>query len=945
VASAGIEGATFVQGTGNYATRPGFSTFPTSSLTVDFFAQIDAANSDANTLVSYGTTAGNDNSFLVLAQQNNLVVYVNGVASTVSAPALFDHQWHHVAVTYNAATGHSDVYVDGVAAGGSNRSPAAIAAGGTFMLGQEQDSIGGSLDPNQSQIGGIASVNIWSRVLDATEVARAAGGVVALSDPSLVAAYHYNPTSHAFDDASGHGAGMTTVGDLPGRAGPDVVRSAIEQTSLDLKSTGLAISDVDAGATPVTVTLSVTEGQLAVAAGTSGATVSNSGTANVTLTGTVAQINALLSTDAASVVSYIDNSDTPSPSATLTLTVNDNGAAGAGGALSSIDTAIITITAVNDAPVVSGSVTGAATEDGSAVTLGALANASDPDTPVLAIVNIGALPAGVTYDGAAKTFTLDPTHAAYQSLAQGQQTTVTVGYAISDGVAPPAAASVSWTVIGTNDAPQTLDSLQSGTAGAGAVKVSFSGSDVDGSVASFKITDLPANGSLYADAGLTQLLSANSLVAASGNAGSVWFKPNSGFAGSTSFHFASVDNLGLVDATPATATVNIASGAEGVGIAAKASANLAASTVDVSGILGYGTPSLDRINIVYIVDSSGSVSSANFKTEIAGFKALTNSLIAQGVSTIANVTVVQFDTGSINQGNFTLGNVNAKLDSLTYTAGSSYYLSAFTTAYSALAAKPDGWDLIYFASDGTANPSASQDPTNYISQTIGGSGRSVSIETFGYLATSSAGQTALERWDTNHYTNVATTTNLGTTMSQSQIQAGANLGSLTLSVDNGPATSLVGTATYGPLGVNFSAAIHADLTDGIASRVVVSGLVNDAATALDPAVSRTAQTVLYVGDPGLATLFDIDSLDSQPAILRGFDADDRLDLDGALGVTLTAANASQYVSLSAFMDLDQDGVADDRMLYVDPTGSGHFAMAALQLIDPVGVSTVLDLLF
>ena len=41
----------------------------------------------------------------------------------------------------------------------------------------------------------------------------------------------------------------------------------------------------------------------------------------MTITGTVAQINALLNTDGTSTVSYIDNTDTPAASATLTLSM------------------------------------------------------------------------------------------------------------------------------------------------------------------------------------------------------------------------------------------------------------------------------------------------------------------------------------------------------------------------------------------------------------------------------------------------------------------------------------------------------------------------------------------------------------------------------------------------------------------------------------------------
>ena len=101
----------------------------------------------------------------------------------------------------------------------------------------------------------------------------------------------------------------------------------------------------------MTVTLSVTESTLTVTAGGSGAVVSNSGTSSVTITGTVTQINNLLSTDATSTVSYIDNIDAPSVSATLTLQVSDNGNTG-GGSLTNSDTATINLTAVNDAPVV-----------------------------------------------------------------------------------------------------------------------------------------------------------------------------------------------------------------------------------------------------------------------------------------------------------------------------------------------------------------------------------------------------------------------------------------------------------------------------------------------------------------------------------------------------------------------------------------------------------------
>ncbi|MEA1832339.1 VCBS domain-containing protein [Methylobacterium durans] len=108
----------------------------------------------------------------------------------------------------------------------------------------------------------------------------------------------------------------------------------------------------------------------------------------------------------------------------------------------------------NDVPVVSGPVTGAATEDAAAVSLSALANARDVDAgATLSVVNVPTtLPAGVSYDAATHSFTLDPAHSAYQSLAAGAQQTVSVDYGVSDGTATTTA-KATWTLTGINDAP------------------------------------------------------------------------------------------------------------------------------------------------------------------------------------------------------------------------------------------------------------------------------------------------------------------------------------------------------------------------------------------------------------------------------------------------------------------------------------------------------------
>jgi VCBS repeat-containing protein len=145
---------------------------------------------------------------------------------------------------------------------------------------------------------------------------------------------------------------VTAVNDAPIATITPATLSATEGVSLDLKANGLSISDVDANGGSVTVTLSVGEGTLNADVGNSGVLLLGSGTPSLTITGLVSQVNAFLGAiGSSSTLAYVDTSDTPAASTTLTLSVHDNGNSGAGGDLSSSDTATINITAVNDAPV------------------------------------------------------------------------------------------------------------------------------------------------------------------------------------------------------------------------------------------------------------------------------------------------------------------------------------------------------------------------------------------------------------------------------------------------------------------------------------------------------------------------------------------------------------------------------------------------------------------
>ena len=87
---------------------------------------------------------------------------------------LYDDTWQHVCLTWENTQGVMKLYKDGqFTEQVTNHATKnyALKAGGFLVLGQEQDSIGGGFDRNQTLHGRLASVNIWDKVLSESEIA------------------------------------------------------------------------------------------------------------------------------------------------------------------------------------------------------------------------------------------------------------------------------------------------------------------------------------------------------------------------------------------------------------------------------------------------------------------------------------------------------------------------------------------------------------------------------------------------------------------------------------------------------------------------------------------------------------------------------------------------------------------------------------------------------
>ena len=136
---------------------------------------------------------------------------------------------------------------------------------------------------------------------------------------------------------------VSAVNDAPKveLGGVTVPPAVVEGDPLVLNTTNgslIQISDVDAGASPVLVTLHVTTGNTVHVNTTAGVTIGTNDTNNVTLTGTVANINTAL--NGITYTAAIGFAPTPE---SLQITVNDQGNTGSGGAKSDTQSVAITV--------------------------------------------------------------------------------------------------------------------------------------------------------------------------------------------------------------------------------------------------------------------------------------------------------------------------------------------------------------------------------------------------------------------------------------------------------------------------------------------------------------------------------------------------------------------------------------------------------------------------
>ncbi|WP_077592468.1 tandem-95 repeat protein [Polaromonas sp. A23] len=392
---------------------------------------------------------------------------------------------------------------------------------------------------------------------------------------------------------------ITAVNDAPildldgSVAGTGYVAAYTENgTGVQITDSDMTLSDDATNLASATVTLTNWQAGDVLAIGSipAGITYTLSGPNNniLTLSGaaTVADYQVALRA-----ITYSSTSENPNTTPrTITVVVND-GLVDSGTA-----TTTVNVTAINDAPVLDLDGNAAGTDFsnyfirsvGPAPTPVRIADLddviSDADNANLTgatitltnwqtsdVLAVGGLPSGITavisgannnivtlsgsasvanYQTALQAITF--TNASTTASLTARSFTVTV----TDGVTVSNTANATVNVATSGDPIAAVASSTGNEDAVGGIPITLSAVDPNGTVSTFTLSSVPANGTLYTDAGMTQAVATSTAYAASGGSLTLYFQPTTHWAGSTTFNFFATDNSSA-NSTSTVATVNV----------------------------------------------------------------------------------------------------------------------------------------------------------------------------------------------------------------------------------------------------------------------------------------------------------------------------------------------------------------------------------------------------
>ncbi|XP_078364409.1 neuronal pentraxin-2-like [Oculina patagonica] len=154
-------------GTSDYVIHHGLQI--TDAFTTCFRVRTTDKTEVYRTVVSYSTTSNFNEIVINKMAQIRLEISEEWRDTGVSTN---DGYWHHICASWENKGGSWKIYKDGVsqASGSGLKTGHVIKTDGILIIGQEQDSFGGGFQTSQSYVGELTDLNMWNRILNASEI-------------------------------------------------------------------------------------------------------------------------------------------------------------------------------------------------------------------------------------------------------------------------------------------------------------------------------------------------------------------------------------------------------------------------------------------------------------------------------------------------------------------------------------------------------------------------------------------------------------------------------------------------------------------------------------------------------------------------------------------------------------------------------------------------------
>ncbi|XP_066304554.1 lymphocyte antigen 75-like [Branchiostoma lanceolatum] len=186
----------------NYASLETTLSQDLRSFTLCLHMRTDMSPTSQAGLVSYAVQQQHNELLIFNQGGSGFALYVQGKTAALGDLPVWDGERHAVCATWRSTDGAWQIYTDGVlqASGSGFNVGGTVRSGGTWILAQEQDTVGGGFTETQAFSGELSQVNLWNRVLTPSEIG---------TDWSVFCNQHGNVIDWATTDITVFGLGVS----------------------------------------------------------------------------------------------------------------------------------------------------------------------------------------------------------------------------------------------------------------------------------------------------------------------------------------------------------------------------------------------------------------------------------------------------------------------------------------------------------------------------------------------------------------------------------------------------------------------------------------------------------------------------------------------------------------------------------------------------------------